>query len=198
MWLRSVQFAILSVAMSALCRAEVIITVTPTPSARSIVEGNWSDFTFKIQNKSTMLETVRIDSVRLVNGKSDDSIAFQDGDRRDKVIATALQLPSWWSAPTDLGAGGWLDFTQKFWTADYDKDNSDTNSGIWKISNEVTWTYNGIQQTSKGFAVVEVRDPGASQTVPEPATVGQIALGILSLAIVARLRRAAEQRVKQG
>lgn len=75
-----------------------------------------------------------------------------------------------------------LAFKPLFDTQDLNKSQSDTNSGIWKIYNVVSFAPAGTPNFQIGRATVEVLDPGATPQLPEPSTLLLFASGLAGLA----------------
>lgn len=159
------------------------INITPNPQAISVLEGQPGVFDFMVTNGGTVDFTIK--DVRLVGNKAGNSIDYFSGDRRDEVWNTALVLEANCEGKT-LGPGGTCTFQQTFQTRDNDKPHSDTNSGVWLISNIVELTTGEFEDA---FGKVEVRDPGAPSAIPVPPALALMGGALATLNILRRKER---------
>jgi hypothetical protein len=78
-----------------------------------------------------------------------------------------------------------------FNTADNNKAQSDTNSGVWRIRTTVGFFLPSqpFQQNAHASVLVEVIDPNAVPTIPEPSTLVLFVSGLAGLGGLAWKRR---------
>jgi len=119
-------------------------------------------------------------------GKLDWPAFFLGGDPRDEVFDLRLINTG---CPLDLSIGpnGTCEFLGIAQTRDLLPNLSGTDVGLWKIQAGASVLED--TDTASATAFIEVRDPNAQTTIPEPAGVMLVSGGLLALIVVASSRR---------
>ncbi len=158
------------------------ITITPNSPFAIVPEDNNAIFKFTVMNDEDVQRIV-IASVSLPSGP----IEFKSGDKNDEVFKTEIDplgnsckaLPG---QDVILAPGDTCSFFQTAFTRDLNKPQSGTNSGVWEIFNKVEFFRTaGIKESRTGHALVEVLDPRARSTLPEPSSLALLGSGLVLL-----------------
>lgn len=164
-------------------------TVTPNPLALSVLEEQSGVFDFTVKNVGAEDLTITDITKIILSIPSDRdpaqrSISYLSGDKHDEVFNTQLVIST--CKGKTLSTNGTCVFQQLFQTRDLNKAASGTNVGIWEISNAVFASEDFFEV---GEATVEVRDPGAATTIPEPSTLFLFGSGVVGIASLTRKKR---------
>lgn len=139
----------------------------------------------------TPLEQIELEGISDFYGNINDihkGIEFIGGDENDMVTLARLVVGADFCCGFKLGPQGTCVYSVFFNTADNNKPLSDTNSGLWRIHTTVGFFVPSqpFQQNAHGSAMVEVLDPNATPTLPEPPTVVLVVAGLTTLGGIAR------------
>lgn len=158
-----------------------LITITPNPSFLIVPEDQPGAFNFTVQNISTGIIEVPaspfgvtpIEFITVAAGdptlgnvnQINDGIEFVSGDENDRVTMARLVQGADFCSGFNLGPQGTCVFSVFFNTADNNKAQSDTNTGVWKIYVSVGFFPAGQQFQSVEHAnvSVEVEIPAQSR-----------------------------------
>jgi hypothetical protein len=149
--------------LCAAAQAVPLVKATPDRTYIDVLEGAGGAFLYTVKNTSA--GNVQIDAVAA-------SVPFfERGDRRDELATTTIVGDSCTGGVLVVAAQCF--FSLAFTTVDNDVANSGTNTGLWRTGATVFHRKPGdpTSELDDGINVfVEVRDPGAVITIPEPAT----------------------------
>jgi hypothetical protein len=162
-----------------------LISVTAAPGAVSVLEGDFADVRFTITNLSNQdLYINNTTPLTFINPDGSMAQAFYlRGDRDDMIMGQAVSN----TPPINtllLANGGTNFFDDRIFTIDL-KVKGDTDVGVWSVAVGVLVLFSPDDtqpaDVENGFVTVEVRDPNAITTLPEPSSFLLLGLGSLSL-----------------